>query len=80
MNSLEVLSMRVKLKTIEELIKEKSIHTATDIPDSELCYLPKRFFGKEIEVTCVVYPYAEVYYTKDKKWCFPYNFIAAFID
>ena len=72
--------MRVKLKTIEELIKEKSIYTANDIPDSELCYLPKRFFGKEIEATCVVYPYAEVYYTKDKKWCFPYNFIAAFVD
>ena len=72
--------MRVKLKTIDEIINGKNIYTANDTPDSELCYLPKRFFGKEIEVTCVVYPYAEVYYTKDKKWCFSYNFIAAFVD
>ena len=45
--------MRVKLKTIEEIIKGKSIYTARDVPDSELCYVPKRFFGKEIEVICV---------------------------
>lgn len=56
------------------------MYTANDIPDSELCYVPRRFFGKEIEVTCVIYPYAEVYYTRDKKWCFPYNFIASFVD
>ena len=72
--------MRVKLKTIEEIIKGKNQYTVSDVPDSELCYVPRRFFGKEIEVTRVIYPYAEVYYTKDKKWCFPYNFIAAFID
>lgn len=72
--------MRVKLKTIEELAKGKDQYTLNDIPESTLCYLPRRFFGKEIEVTCVVYPYAEVYYTADKKWCFPYNFIDSYID
>lgn len=71
--------MRVKLKTIEELVKGKTQYTVNDIPDSALCYLPRRFFGKEIEVTSVVYPYAEVYYTQDKRWCFPYQFISAFI-
>ena len=43
-------------------------------------FITGNLFGKEIEVTCVIYPYAEVYYTRDKKWCFPYNFIASFVD
>lgn len=72
--------MKVKLKSVEEIFDmEQSKGKNYPTREEMLCYIPERFFGKTIEAEYQDLKYVEVYFTQDKQWAIPCDFIKSVV-
>lgn len=72
--------MKVKLKSVKEVLDmEQSKGNNYLTREEMLCYIPERFFGKTIEAEYQDLKYAEVYFTPNKQWAIPCDFIKSVV-
>lgn len=68
--------MKVKLKSVKEVLDmEQARRNNYSTIEEMLCYIPERFFGKTIEAEYQDLKYAEVYFTQNKQWAIPCDFV-----
>lgn len=72
--------MKIRLKTINEILMTEGYLTSNRTKDEILCYIPERFFGEVVEAEHRNLKYADVYIIENGQWVVPVDFVLENIE